>query len=404
MTAVIQGDDNDNTLLGSGDDHVWGMDGNDRLIGGYQLSGGNGNDTLDGGNEDDLLYGGADDDVLSGGSGNDIIRPYGGISKPGSLSEFDKITDSDGSDLFDLRDGNGNPAYLKDDRLDGATPKGFALITAFEPDLDTGKGDKIQLQGSASEYRIMPVFWEQTFNREPGNEIITADRVNVALVYVGKEQDQQDVVAVLQDIRIQTVSDSARLLSNPNAFVFDPNYVHPQPNRVRDPRVPTEPPTDSFKTITGTPGVDNLQGTAEADLILGLGSKDAIAGGAGCDTLVGGAGRDTLSGGTDADLFVLSALSDKGDRIIDFNQRLGDRLVFDLDGFAGLKAEGLQSNQFVKGKKALDQSDRLIYDQRKGKLFYDSDGIGSSKAVEIATFANKPALTASSILVSESPF
>jgi Ca2+-binding RTX toxin-like protein len=100
----------------------------------------------------------------------------------------------------------------------------------------------------------------------------------------------------------------------------------------------------------------------------------------------------------------LSALSDKGDRIIDFNQRLGDRLVFDLDGFAGLKAEGLQSNQFVKGKKALDQSDRLIYDQRKGKLFYDSDGIGSSKAVEIATFANKPALTASSILVSESPF
>jgi serralysin len=36
-------------------------------------------------------------------------------------------------------------------------------------------------------------------------------------------------------------------------------------------------------------------------------------------------------------------------------------------------------------KKAHDANDRIIYDKKKGVLYYDQDGTGSKAAIEIAT-------------------
>ncbi len=91
-----------------------------------------------------------------------------------------------------------------------------------------------------------------------------------------------------------------------------------------------------------------MQGTANRDLILGLASNDAIAGGGGDDSLVGGVGKDAVSGGTG--------------------------------------------------------NDRFIYNQKRGKLFYDSNGIGSKKQLEITTCGSKPGLVANDILDVELPF
>jgi hypothetical protein len=53
----------------------------------------------------------------------------------------------------------------------------------------------------------------------------------------------------------------------------------------------------------------------------------------------------------------------------------------------------MASKYFYKGSKAHDRDDRIIYDQKKGVLYYDKDGTGASAAVKIATFDNKkPAL------------
>ncbi|MBE9178156.1 calcium-binding protein [Oculatella sp. LEGE 06141] len=377
-----------------------GTNSNDTLNGGKEkdiLNGLAGNDILNGGLNSDTLLGGAGDDTLLGGDGNDILRPYGGKFEQGSPVELDTLTGGNGSDLFDLRDSTGSPAYLNDDALDSNSPKGFALITDFTPDLNAGAGDKIQLQGTASEYRLVPVFWGQPFGQEN-----TANVVDAALVFVGPKGDKQDVVAVLQDVSAQTITNSSGFLNNSNVFVFDPNYIHPQPDTDTPGGTPGVP--DSINRIIGTPKADTLQGTAGTDLILGLGAKDVLAGGAGNDILVGGAGGDTLSGGAGADLFVFNRLSDKGDRIIDFNKQEGDKLAFDLDGFAGLRSGVLKANQFVKGAQARDGNDRFIYDQRSGSLFYDKDGKGGVAQVKIATFGEKPALTARDIIVAASPF
>ncbi|HEY9627861.1 MAG TPA: calcium-binding protein [Coleofasciculaceae cyanobacterium] len=437
--AIFTGNDRENTINGgaendsifglgdddilnggAGNDSIDGGEGDDEIVGGLGddlLEGKAGNDSLEGGLGNDNLFGGLGNDSLSGGEGNDILKAYGGTLGQNSPSEFNRLTGGSGSDLFDLRDASGNLAYLNDDDLGGAAPKGFAVITDFQPDLNAGNGDKIQLVGNAAEYRLIPVSWGQKFGQED-----TANIVDAALVYIGSEQDKQDVIAVLQDVSAQTLTNSDGFLKNSNLFVSNPNYVHPQPSVTPNPGNPGtgnpgtgnpgtgNPGTGNPGTgtginrITGTPAADNLQGTAGTDLILGLGAKDSLAGGAGNDTLAGGAGKDTISGGIGTDQFVFVSLRDKGDRITDFNKLEGDKLVFDLDGFAGLKAGALKSSQFVKGKKALDRKDRLVYDQKKGKLFYDADGIGSTKQIEIATFGNKPALTASNILVVESPF
>lgn len=45
--------------------------------------------------------------------------------------------------------------------------------------------------------------------------------------------------------------------------------------------------------------------------------------------------------------------------------------------------------------------DRFIYERKSGTLYFDRDGIGSSKQIQLATLANKPLLSHADIFVSE---
>ncbi len=80
---------------------------------------------------------------------------------------------------------------------------------------------------------------------------------------------------------------------------------------------------------TGNGNANALTGTSEADLLQGFGGNDQLNGRAGDDTLVGGLGRDIMQGGSGSDIFRYDSLTDSlvsaPDRIIDFNQALGDR-------------------------------------------------------------------------------
>lgn len=68
-----------------GADKLYGMDGDDLLIGGDD------NDSLYGGSGDDILYGDRDHDVLDGGNGNDIL--YGG-------TDTDRMSGGYGNDVY----------------------------------------------------------------------------------------------------------------------------------------------------------------------------------------------------------------------------------------------------------------------------------------------------------------
>ncbi|PIG94032.1 calcium-binding protein [Gloeocapsopsis sp. IPPAS B-1203] len=153
--------------------------------------------------------------------------------------------------------------------------------------------------------------------------------------------------------------------------------------------------------LIGDAGNDTIRGGAGADILYGDFGKDLLIGGIGNDILAGGYGRDTLTGGPGADRFEFSAPNEGIDVITDFVVA-DDTIVVSPRYFGGGLQPGavIRPHQFRRGTAAGDASDRFIYDRNSGALYFDRDGIGPSKQVQIATLTNKPLLSHADIFVS----
>lgn len=150
-----------------------------------------------------------------------------------------------------------------------------------------------------------------------------------------------------------------------------------------------------------------LDGTGSEDdnVLRGNTFANALAGGDGDDVLAGGKGNDSLTGGSGADRFLFDSKPDafvNRDTVTDFAHG-EDLLVFSRPAFRGLAAPGaLDAEAFVAGAgldTAADASDRFIYNTATGVLWYDPDGIGRAKAVQVAVLSGLPELDHSDILI-----
>ncbi|MDR0810304.1 MAG: hypothetical protein LBE86_14460 [Gemmobacter sp.] len=161
--------------------------------------------------------------------------------------------------------------------------------------------------------------------------------------------------------------------------------------------------------LYGGAGKDALQGGNGADLLQGDAGADRLEGGAGTDTLVGGGGRDTLSGGAGIDwltggagqdVFFFDRAGTVGrDMIVDFTSGV-DTLRLDKNVFGGFSYDGaLRAEDFVAGTAAMDRSDRLIYEQSSGNLWYDRNGSAKGGQVLIAELTDGTALVANDIFI-----
>ena len=170
------------------------------------------------------------------------------------------------------------------------------------------------------------------------------------------------------------------------------------------------------ENITGTPGADKFVGGASNDQIYGAAGNDALFGGGGADRLVGGSGNDKLYGGmgndvltgaSGRDVFVFDTkLNKKGnvDKITDFNVKYDsiylDNAIFKMIGKGTESKPGkLNKNYFTIGDKAQDKNDFVIYDNKKGILYYDADGSGKGAAIQFATLTKNLKMTASDFFV-----
>ena len=152
--------------------------------------------------------------------------------------------------------------------------------------------------------------------------------------------------------------------------------------------------------IFGYNSSDKLIGGIGNDKLLGNAGNDLLNGGANEDQLWGGLGKDVLTGGAGKDIFVFNTKPGKAnmDKITDFSVK-DDTIWLDNKYFAKLgkgteaKPGKLNKGFFTIGPKAKDKNDYLVYDTKKGVLFYDADGSGSHKAVEIATLKKGLKLT-----------
>jgi serralysin len=143
-------------------------------------------------------------------------------------------------------------------------------------------------------------------------------------------------------------------------------------------------------TLTGTAAV-NGSGSTLANILIGNAAKNVLDAGAGNDTLTGGNGNDVLYGGAGSDMFVFNFTPNATtnlDTIGDFQTGV-DKIQLSKAVFGALGASGtvLAQAQFWSGAgvvKGHDADDRIAYNTTTGALYYDSDGSGSTAAVQIA--------------------
>jgi Ca2+-binding RTX toxin-like protein len=139
-------------------------------------------------------------------------------------------------------------------------------------------------------------------------------------------------------------------------------------------------------TLYGGSGNDRMTGGSGNDVLYGEAGNDTLYGGSGKDTLYGGSGKDTLYGGSGSDVFVFDTAFAAGnvDRIDDFKAK-ADTIRLDDDVFSKVgKLGDLASDAFRIGGKAADSSDRIIFNDKTGKLYYDADGSGKGAMVLFA--------------------
>ncbi|WP_305072132.1 hypothetical protein [Microvirga puerhi] len=153
--------------------------------------------------------------------------------------------------------------------------------------------------------------------------------------------------------------------------------------------------------------VETVIGTAASDTIKGGNGDDRLSGEGGDDRIYGGGGKDVLTGGAGKDVFVFDTTLNKKtnlDKIVDFSVK-DDTLWLDNAVFKKLgkgseaKPGKLNKAFFTIGDHAKDKNDYLIYDNKKGVLYYDADGAGKGKAVEITTLKKGLKMTAADFLI-----
>lgn len=138
-------------------------------------------------------------------------------------------------------------------------------------------------------------------------------------------------------------------------------------------------------TVIGGSGDDFLYGHLQDDLLDGESGNDTIDGGLGDDTLIGGEGNDKLVGGPRDDVFRFYTPSEGVDQITDFTLEEDIIQINDYGFGGGLTSGILDLSQFTIGAGAADASDRLIYNDLNGDLFFDVDGTGAVRQVQIAS-------------------
>jgi hypothetical protein len=171
----LEGTDGKDSLMGLvGDDQINGKAGDDNL------SGLAGNDKLVGGNGNDTLIGGAGSDELDGGQGKDRLTGVNPDAAQAGSGELGKLKGGAGEDLFVL--GDTQKAYYL-----GQLNSDYALIEDF----NRNQLDKIQLHGSAGDYRI-----DTDLSGLPTGDAIVSSATN-------------DLIGIVKDVKGLSLTDQS---------------------------------------------------------------------------------------------------------------------------------------------------------------------------------------------------
>ncbi len=344
---TLVGDESANELSGlAGNDMLYGGGGNDTLRGDA------GNDVLDGGIGADVLEGGEGADNLTGGEGQDTL-----VGGNGDDTYF-----IDGQDAVVEAAGGGNDTIYSTASLNlaaFANVENIYFIGTGAASL-LGNADHNTLNGGASGDTIFGGGGNDILNGGAGLDYLRGDAGNDT-IYGGGDNDY--------------------LLGGAGTDLLSGD--------------------EGNDRLLGEDGDDILLGDNGNDTLVGGTGNDVLSGGFGDDQIWGGLGKDALAGGAGKDVFAFDYKPNKAhaDRITDFNVR-DDSIYLENAAFKKLGKKGTIDKPakigrafFTVGDKAKDANDYLIYNKKTGKLYYDENGSGAGKMVEIATLSKNLKLT-----------
>jgi Ca2+-binding RTX toxin-like protein len=368
---------------GNFDDRYYGYGGNDTMsgrAGDDYLNGGDGDDILNGEDGDDRLDGGNNGDILNGGAGNDRLYGRSGIDILNGGTGADNLWGGIGQDQHFGGDDAGIDYARYDDanwgnltiRLDApASNVGAAAVgdtyTGIEG-LVGGLGNDTVVGNASANYLFGGGGNDNVYGQGG------ADYLNGGLgtnnLWGGAGADQHIGGTGIDYARYDDAN-WGNLTIRLDAPSFNAGAV-----AVGD-------IYSSIEGLVGGLGNDTVIGNASNNFLFGSGGNDYIDGRSGNDYLSGGAGADRF-------VFNLAFGATNMDSIADF-VHLTDDIVLAQAIFAGIGAT-LDASEFQVGM-ANAATDRIIYNNITGQLFYDSNGNTVGGMTQFATVTAGTVLT-----------
>jgi Ca2+-binding RTX toxin-like protein len=360
---------------GNFDDRYFGYGGNDTMsgrAGDDYLNGGDGDDILNGEDGDDRLDGGNNGDILNGGAGNDRLYGRSGIDILNGGTGADNLWGGIGQDQHFGGDDAGIDYARYDDanwgnltiRLDApASNVGAAAVgdtyTGIEG-LVGGLGNDTVV-GNASANYLFGGGGNDNIYGQAGADYLSGG-LGTNNLWGGAGADQHIGGTGIDYARYDDAN-WGNLTIRLDAPSFNAGAVAVG---------------DTYSSIEG------LVGGLGNDTVIGNASNNFLFGSGGNDYIDGRSGNDYLSGGAGADRFVFNLAfgATNMDTIADF-VHLTDDIVLSQAIFAGIGAT-LGASEFQIGM-ANAATDRIIYNNVTGQLFYDSNGNAAGGMTQFAS-------------------
>ncbi len=337
--------------------------------------GGDGNDRIEGNALDNLIFGMRGDDTLVGGAGFDIAG-FMGHSTEYTVSLLDGmvlVSGLEGSDaLFGFES-------LRFADLD------MSIAPVVEPPADL----------------VAPTLLSSS---PTDNALDVTSTANIILNFSETVQAGSGRVSIYQDNgELFQVFDLNALTFSGESVVIDPTilfslnshyHVLVEAGAIEDlsgnafsgisnAAILNFTTETGINPITGTNGNDRLTGTLGVDLIRGLDGRDVINGKLGMDILQGGRGRDFFVFDTPLSLSNVDVINDF--HVRDDTIHLENAVFTKLISTGGLNGNFFRANA---GGVAQDNNDYILMDTLSGKLFYDADGSGLGQAIQFAVLVD----------------
>ncbi len=342
---MIAGNAGRNDIWGlAGDDTIYGRDGNDNLYGG------DGTDSLFGEGGDDWLLPGTGNDILDGGDGVDGVSYY--LSSAGVTVALDGAFVATGQAI--------GHTYISIENLEGS---------GIGADKLGGNESDNNIYGNGGNDALYGFYGNDSLEGGAGKDKL----------FGGEGEDY----ATYYKAGAITVSLDGSLKATGEAIgdVFD-----------------------SIENLAGSEtGNDRLAGDASNNELWGDGGNDILFGRAGDDKLFGNAGNDRLSGEAGVDTFAFKFKTDGVDVITDFEA--GEKIEIRTEDFGVAPVGPIAETLFQSAANhvATTAEIRFLFDTTNNSLWFDSDGSGATKAVQLATFANAYQLLYTDIVISQFP-